>query len=216
LKRLVVLRPEPGASVSEARAKALGIDPILCPLFAVEPLAWDSPDPARYDALLLTSANALRHGGPGLAALAALPVVAVGEATAEAARAAGFAVTEVGTGGVDALLAALQDQPRLLHLAGADHAKAAASHRVHVVPIYCAVPIPAPPLPDLAGAVVAVHSARAGARLAELARDRSKTVIAAISATAAAACGTGWAALEAADHPNDGALLALAARLCQE
>ena len=37
-----------------------------------------------FDALLLTSAAAARLGGPGLACLAALPVYAVGAATARA------------------------------------------------------------------------------------------------------------------------------------
>ena len=56
----------------------------------------------------------------------------------------------------------------------------------------------------------------AGQRLAELVgEDKRGTIrIAAISDAAAAAAGGGWAAREAADTPDDGALLALAARLC--
>jgi uroporphyrinogen-III synthase len=114
------------------------------------------------------------------------------------------------------LLGWLPGEQRLLHLAGADHAEVATSHHVDVVAVYRAVAIPAPSLPDLSGAVVVVHSARAGARLAELAGERSTTAIAAISDAAAAACGAGWAVVASADQPNDGALLALAARLCQE
>jgi uroporphyrinogen-III synthase len=62
--------------------------------------------------------------------------------------------------------------------------------------------------------VVAVHSPRAGKRLAELGMDRSTVRIAAISPAAATAAGPGWERCEAADGPNEEALLALAARLC--
>ena len=48
---------------------------------------------------MLTSANAIRHGGAGLERLRSLPVHAVGEATAAAAREAGFAVAGIGEGG---------------------------------------------------------------------------------------------------------------------
>jgi uroporphyrinogen-III synthase len=41
-------------------------------------------------------------------------------------------------------------------------------------------------------------------------------VIAAISASAAEACGDGWQRLEIATKPDDASLLALAARLCKE
>lgn len=216
MKPLVILRPEPGNAATCEGARALGLDPFACSLFAVEPLAWCAPDPAHYHALLLTSANALRHGGPGLFALAKLPVVAVGAATADAARAAGRVLLCVGSDGVEALLAAIPGHQRLLHLAGADHVAVASPHQVDVIAVYRAVAIDDPRLPDLAGSVAAVHSARAGARLAALVDDRSRTTIAAISAAAAAACGSGWGRIDVAEHPHDTALLALAARLCQD
>ena len=56
------------------------------PLFSVESLAWKVPDAASFDALLLTSANAVRQAGAGLTQLRGLPVHAVGAATATAAR----------------------------------------------------------------------------------------------------------------------------------
>jgi uroporphyrinogen-III synthase len=64
--------------------------------------------------------------------------------------------------------------------------------------------------------VALVHSARAGARLAQVAPDRRTIQLAAISRQAAAACGDGWAGVHVAAKVADGALLALAARLCQE
>ena len=97
-RRLAVLRPEPGNSATAARIVAAGFDAVRLPLFAVEPLAWTAPDPGEYDALLLTSANAVRHAGTALDRLRGVPVVAVGQATANAARAAGLTVAITGDG----------------------------------------------------------------------------------------------------------------------
>ncbi|HYC96226.1 MAG TPA: uroporphyrinogen-III synthase, partial [Sphingomicrobium sp.] len=69
-------------------------------------------------------------------------------------------------------------------------------------------------LPPLEGLVAAVHSPRAGERLAELAPVRGATAVAAISSAAADACGSGWECVAVAEQPNDNSLLALAARLC--
>ena len=87
MRRLIVLRPEPGASATVERAQALGLDAFAIPLFRVEPIAWTAPDAGQFEGLLLTSANAVRHGGDQLERLRGLPVYVVGEATAEAARA---------------------------------------------------------------------------------------------------------------------------------
>lgn len=215
MRRLLILRPEPGASATAEGARLLGIDPIVRPLFTIEPIAWSPPDPARFDALLITSANALRHGGERLATLAGLPIVAVGAATAEAARMAGFEVAAIGTAGASALLDLLPGRQSLLHLAGEDRADTHGRHSIHAITVYRAASITNPDLPDLSEMVIAVHSTRAGLRLAELAGDRSSTVVVAISEAAAAACGSGWPAVEWAREPGDSALLALAARLCQ-
>lgn len=216
MRRLVVLRPEPGASATVDRARALGLDALAIQLFEVEPIAWEAPDPNQLDALLLTSANALRHGGAGLEKLRSLPVYAVGEATAAAARAAGFEIAATGEGGVEQLLETIPAEARLLHLCG-EHRTAAPVARA--VAVYRSVALPPPAsFRDVQGQVVAVHSPRAGLRLAELADeagiDRATVRIAAISDAAAAAAGDGWAMRESAEAPNDAALLALAARLC--
>src|SRR3546814_7500043 len=63
---LLILRPEPGASMTAGRATALGLQPVCYPLFQVRPCVWDAPDPAEFDAIMLTSANALLHGGSQL------------------------------------------------------------------------------------------------------------------------------------------------------
>lgn len=212
MRRLVVLRPEPGASRTVERAQALGLDAVAMPLFIIEPLAWTVPDPADFDALLLTSANAIRHGGAGLAQLRSLPTYTVGEATAEAARAAGFTVVSVGTNGVDALLAGVVPETGLLHLAGEDRRAPSIARNVTAITVYRAVPIL--DRLDIGGCVAAVHSPRAGQRLAELVAERATIAVAAISPAAADAAGSGWERVDAAEASNDTALLALAARLC--
>jgi len=213
MRQFLLLRPEPGLSASAERARGLGLDVITCPLFRVEPVAWEVPDAANYDALLLTSANAMRHGGAGLEALKSLPVHAVGKTTAAIARMAGFEVASVGAGNVAELVEALPNSLRLLHLAGEDH-RLKADKRIERRIVYRSVQIDRPGLPPLADLVIAVHSPRAGARLAELAEPREQTVVAAISTAAADTVGNGWERVEIAAQPNDSSLLALAAMLC--
>ena len=118
MRRTIVLRPEPGAGATVERARQRGLDARAVPLFTIDPVPWDAPDAADFDGLLLTSANAVRCAGPGLERLRVLPVHAVGDATAEAARAAGLTVASAGNAGVEALLAAIDPQMRLLHLSG--------------------------------------------------------------------------------------------------
>lgn len=216
MRPLLLLRPEPGLSESAARARLLGLEVITCPLFRVEPLAWEAPNPVNYDGLLFTSANAVRHGGMALDELKSMPVHAVGQATADAARQAGFKVATVGEAGVDVLLAGIPAGLRLLHLSGEDRIDPAASQRIDRRSVYRSATVARPPLPPLQGLVVAIYSPRAGRRLAELAIARSATSVAAISPAAAEACGDGWEAVKTADRADDATLLALAARLCQD
>lgn len=215
MRRLLLLRPEPGLSESVERARALGIEALSCPLFQVEPVEWAAPDPELYDGLLLTSPNAARHAGVELRRISKLPVYAVGAKTAATARDAGLEVAATGSAGVAALLESVPESLNLLHLAGADRRERAGRHRIDRLTVYRSAPIADPGLPELAGLVVAVHSPRAGARLADLAAGRSTTAIAAISTAAAEACGAGWERVESAASPDDARLLALAATLCQ-
>ena len=222
MRQLVILRPEPGASVSLERAQALGLDAVAMPLFGVHPLAWTPPDPVVFDAVLATSASALRHGGAGIELFCHLPLHAVGEATAESAREAGFAKVAAGSGDVDALLASLPSGLRLFYPCGRDRRDLShALQAILSIPVYAAEALPMPEaFMGIEGTVVAVHSPRAGARLAELADvagvDRSTIRIAAISGATEQAAGTGWAEVASATKPNDGALLELAARLCEK
>ncbi len=211
MRKMIFIRPEPGASASVAAARVLGLEAKAIPLFAVEPVAWGPVDAARFAGIVATSANAFRHGGEGLASLRGLPVHAVGEATAAAARAAGFRVATVGEGGREAIGL---PPGRLLHLAGRDHLPVGGD--VEAVTVYAGRAIDPPPVLDaVIGAVVTVYSPRAGRRLAELVRYQARTAIAAISANAAQACGHGWESVAVAGAPREAELLVLAAELCQ-
>jgi uroporphyrinogen-III synthase len=218
MRKVVILRPEPGAGQTLARARELGLDATALPLFEVRPIEWAVPDIRRFDALLVTSANAVRHAEHQLEQLRGLRAYAVGEATAAGLRSAGFDLAGVGPGGVERLLSSLEPDLRLLHLCGEHrHSPAGASQAITALPVYRSEAIAAPcALEQLNGGVAVVHSARAGQRLAELAPARERTRVAAISAQVAQACGTGWERIVAADVPTDEALLSLAEWLCQD
>ncbi len=212
-RALAVLRPEPGNAATAARVEALGLPAIRLPLFAVRPLAWEPPDPGQFDALLLTSANAVRHAGAALARLRALPVLAVGEATARAAAEAGFAVALTGDTGLDALLGQAGER-RTLYLHAAEARVPAHPAIVAAVPIYSSDALPLSPeaLQPMLGNVALLHSPRAAQRLAELLppADRARVRIAALSPAVADAAGDGWQKVTIAAAVSDAALLASA------
>lgn len=215
MTRVLVLRPEPGASATVERAREHGLDAVAVPLFRVEPVEWRAPEAAGFDGLLLTSANAVRHGGNQLQSLRGLKAYAVGEATATAAREAGFDIEATGDAGVDRLLGSIAGELRLLQLCGADRRQPRhARQAITSIVVYRSEPIEAPGLSAPSGGIALVHSPRAGARLAELIDDRASVTIAAISEAAADAVGAGWKLIDVAERPTDEALLALAARLC--
>jgi uroporphyrinogen-III synthase len=215
MKRVLVLRPQPGASATVRRARERGLDAFAVPLFTVGPIEWQTPEVASFDGLLLTSANAIRHGGAQLKQLQNLPVYAVGEATADAAREAGFAVAATGDAGADRLLASIPSELRLLHLCGEDRREPdRPRQQITPVAVYRTRQIAAPELAQASGSIALIHSPRAGRRFAELVRDRISIAIVVISPAAADAAGQGWKSIGIAEAPNDDALLALAARLC--
>lgn len=207
-RALAVLRPEPGNAATAGRIEQLGLVAVRLPLFAVRPLPWKLPDVARFDVLLLTSANTLRHGGEQLAQLRHLPVIAVGRATATAARAAGFEVRTTGTGNAATALA-LAGGSRVLHLTGRDHVDGAVTERIAV---YASEGVPIDSR-RLDGTVALIHSPRAGARLAEIVPERTKVRVAAISPAALTAAGRGWEACETAAAPTDAQVIEVARQL---
>lgn len=221
MSRVLVLRPEPGASETARRARALGLDPIVIPLFEIEPIDWEVP-PGHFNALLLTSANAVRFAGHRLAELRALPVHAVGEATASAARDAGFRIAAVGEAGIERLLDSIDPDLDLLHLCGSDRIPVSeARQEITPVAVYRSREVTNPDgLEAAQGAVAMVHSPRAALRFAQIATERSigrgNIAVAAISEAAARSVGEGWRAVSVAERPADEALLALASQLCDK
>ncbi len=210
-RHLVVVRPEPGLSRTAARLRAGGATVTLWPLFAPAPVAWQVPDPAGFDALLVTSANAIRHAGGGLARLTALPVIAVGAESAAVARAAGLSVAATGDGGVERALAAARAAgfDRLLHLAGREHVDSGQPTAI----VYASADLPADPAAfaaAAAGGIVLLHSVRAARRVAALVTARARTGIAALSPAVLAAAGGGWDLACAAPEPTDATLCAAA------
>lgn len=214
MKRILVLRPEPGATATVERARERGLDALALPLFEIQPVSWNAPEAHAFDGLLLTSANAVRHAGNGLKRLRGLPVYAVGEATAEAARNDGFDVSVTGDSDVEGLLYSLDAELNLLHLCGEDRRIPTARQEIFAIPVYRSHARDGVDLAAVSGCIALVHSPRAGRRLAELVTERSSISIVAISPAAADAVGDGWEAVRAAETPTDDALLALAARLC--
>ncbi|MEG3088447.1 uroporphyrinogen-III synthase [Sphingomonas sp. PB4P5] len=214
---LAVLRPPPGNAATTARIVTAGHRALCLPLFAVRALAWTPPDPAHHDALILTSANTLRHGGHGLAPLRALPVLAVGEATAAAARAAGFDVLLTGERNAAHLLALAAGHgiTRALHLGARERTMPDSETVTASIAVYAsdALPIAAAQIAQLDDTVALLHSARAARRLGDLVADRATVRIAALSHAVLHAAGPGWAAVTVATTPDDAALIAAAIAL---
>ena len=222
---VIAIRPEPGCAATLAAARDMGLAVEGWPLFAVRPVGWDSPPPDSFDALLLGSANALRHGGPQLANFRGKRAYAVGAATAAAARAAGLEVAATGSGGLQALLDREPLPPRLLRLAGAEHVPlippAGSEIATRIVYESAALPLPLRVSERLAeGALVLLHSAAAARHFAgeceRLSIPRVAIALAALGPRIAEEAGLGWRAVRWPSRTCDAALLALAAKMCHE
>jgi uroporphyrinogen-III synthase len=143
--RLLVTRPEPDNERTAAVLRALGHDVALAPLLHIEPVANADFGSPPWSAILLTSGNGARALAkhPRRGELLALPVLAVGRSSADAALAAGFADVTSADGGAGDLarLAAERfagvTQP-LLYLAGEDRSGelSVPGLTVHTVVVY--------------------------------------------------------------------------------
>jgi len=126
--KLLITRPEPDGERTAAALRALGHEVLLAPLIRIAPVAAGL-GPGPWAALLITSANAVwaLENHPQKQILRGLPVLAVGDRSAAAARGAGFADVTSADGTAKELcdLAASRyggsGQP-LLWLAGAERA----------------------------------------------------------------------------------------------
>jgi uroporphyrinogen-III synthase len=136
--RVLVTRPAEDNARTAAALEALGHVAVLAPLFSVVPLPASLEGP--HDAVIATSANAVRCAdATALSGLAHLPFHAVGAATADAARQAGFVdITSAGGDSHDLarhLAEMLPAGTRILQLAGRprrDDAIAALGGRFHL------------------------------------------------------------------------------------
>jgi uroporphyrinogen-III synthase len=104
--RLLITRPEPEATRTAERLRALGHEPVLAPMLAT---VFLDPKPPMIDpaGILLTSLNGVRAlvRWPLPESWFALPVLTVGDRTAQAARAAGFGDVRSADGDGEALAA---------------------------------------------------------------------------------------------------------------
>jgi uroporphyrinogen-III synthase len=222
---IFAIRPEPGLSATLEAGRTMGIAIEGCPLAEIHPLAWRAPHDADFDALLLGSANAVRHAGAALARWRGRAAHVVGEATARAARAAGLAVVSVGQGHLQPVLDGLaQEGPlRLLRLTGEAHVAVTPPENVSIDTrvVYRVVHLPIPP--ELAarlalGGIVLLHSGEAvrhfAAECDRLGIAREAISLAALAPRIGQAAGPGWQRVETAAQPTDSALLALVRDIC--
>ncbi|UCI08377.1 uroporphyrinogen-III synthase [Mesorhizobium sp. B1-1-8] len=230
--RVLVTRPEPGASKTARRLEEQGFQPIVLPLTATKALQVEAKVVGNAVAVAVTSANAVRHAPKDLiAALAGLPCHAVGKRTAEACRAVGFSTVSEGPGDAEALaemLAADLAGQAIAYLCGRvrfpafEERLAAAGVRVHAIETYDTVQLDYPDAEILAllsgepVEAVLLYSANAATAIASLAGRPglhslfAKTVFFALSGRVAKALqGIGNERIRIAPRPDEDALLKL-------
>ncbi|MBO6717303.1 MAG: uroporphyrinogen-III synthase [Rhizobiaceae bacterium] len=121
--RVLVTRPEPGATATAARLRERGHEPVALPLsrtVAIDDVALPDGD---FDAVVVTSANALRHAPTEFGErFGDLRLFAVGDRTADVARQAGVEHVESANGDVRDLASLVTRKlpagSRLLYLCG--------------------------------------------------------------------------------------------------
>lgn len=219
MKRIAVTRAEPEAAATAERLRALGAEPVPAPLLFITPVAFDA-DIEGAQALLFSSSNGVRAFAAASAARD-VAVLAVGDATAQAARKAGFARVVSADGDVQKLAALAQRQldparGLVLHISGA-HAAGdlkgaleAAGFRAERRIAYEARA--AETLPDaFAGPLDAVlfHSARAAETFLRLGAPNAEklTAFCLSQAVADAASAAPWRRVIVAPRPREDALL---------
>lgn len=215
--RVWVTRAEPGASRTAERLRALGHEPVVEPVLEVRPLEADL-DLHGIAAFAFSSIN-------GVEAFAArsserdLPVFAVGDATAEAARAAGFGRVASAAGDVVALGELIGRElphgsvvlhPGAREPAGDLAAAVGPGVTVRAVAVYETIARKA--APSTVDAVL-VHSPKAGRELIALDVPGEPAWLCISEAAAAPLREAGRAPIRVAPEPNEAALLHLLFRL---
>ena len=111
--RIWVTRALPQATATAARLVAIGHDPVVAPVIETRPVRLELEDLADAGALAVTSQAGVAALAEFAPKLCSLPVFAVGDATAEAARGAGFEQVYSASGRVDDLVALILAHPGL-------------------------------------------------------------------------------------------------------
>lgn len=230
-RRVLVTRPEAESHELAEALRRRGIEPVTAPMLAIEPTGATVGDAGRYRAAVVTSGN----GADGLAAATtyrAMPVFAVGEATAERLRGQGFTAIEAAGGTGLALVELILDKVRpasgpLLWVSGdevrVDMAEELGRHGYEVERVIAYRAVAAADLPAAARCALAEGTAdgvlffspRTAERFASLVAGAGLTKRAAAmtahclsAAVAEAARSLPWAAIRIARRPTRDDLLA--------
>jgi uroporphyrinogen-III synthase len=217
--RVAITRAEPEASRTAERVRARGAEAIVAPLLTIVPCGYNTNTDGAQ-ALIFTSTNGVR-AFPDVRGARDRIILTVGEATAEAARDAGFSDVRSADGDVVALAALAKAtldpaKGKLVHLAG-DHVAGdlggelrAAGFSVERRLAYASVA--AIELPEaLRGPldIVLFHSVRAAETFVALGAPNTRELTAGcLSAPVAEAAGkTSWKRIVTAARPREGDLL---------
>lgn len=150
--KVLLTRPAEDSARIAAALAAKGVECLVWPLTRIVPIAGRVDVPPGTEALLFTSANAVRAFAAG-SPVRDLPVLTVGDRTAAMAREAGFAAVTSARGDARDLarLARTSRWRRFLHPCGRDAAADLAAllsgdgRAVEAVIVYAAEPAGAPP-----------------------------------------------------------------------
>ena len=218
IRRVWITRAQPGAARSAARLTALGFTPVIAPLLTIRPLpeALNAAPPlSTVAALAFTSPNGVAAFAALTPEFRALPVFAVGDATAEAAREAGFTDARSAAGDVHDLARLIAASPiqGLILAPGArepsgDLSALLPDHAVQRLPIYAAVETDAAPPADFDA--VMLHSPRAARALAAILTPHAAAQRLAVCISAAASAplaALGFAEIRIADAPDEASML---------
>jgi uroporphyrinogen-III synthase len=127
--RFLITRPHAEAERTAAQLQQRGHQALVAPVLSIAPIADVVFDPAKFDAIIVTSGNAVRAlmAHPAFSNALKRPLLAVGGQTAQAARDAGFADVASADGDAADLLALVRGRwargGRLLYLAGSDRSR---------------------------------------------------------------------------------------------
>ncbi|MFO1018932.1 MAG: uroporphyrinogen-III synthase [Hyphomonadaceae bacterium] len=217
--RVAITRVMPDAERTAARVKALGAEPVIAPLLTIVPCGFNTSVEGAQ-ALIFTSSNGVR-AFPAVRDAPHLIILAVGDATAEAARTAGFQDVRSADGDVASLAALAMHELRptagkLIHIGGehlagdlsgqlqtagfsVERRVAYSAQPVHVLP---------PPMTEKLD-IVLFHSARAAETFLALGAPHAAELTAGClsPAVAAAAAATAWKRIIVAPSPREDALL---------